>query len=271
MIEIGEAYVLARQMEDALKGKTVETASFLDRPHKFCWAGDPARSAARLVGKTIDGVAQRGGRVVLSFNDDTLLAIGEDVTVRYGDPKPADTQMLLRFTDGSVLTARVKLYGFLSVGTEAELRENPYHAASFDIPDPLHPDFTREHFYRLAGEECALTLKGLLATKQNIPGLGNGTLQDILFLAGMRPMTKVSVLREEDLSTLYDAVVATSRKIAAAGGRSSFTDLFGNKGMYRELTGRPDGKCPACGGDIAVKAYMGGKVRFCPDCQKGAA
>jgi len=271
MIEIGEAYVLARQMEDALTGKRVATASFLEAPHKFCWVGDPAVSASRLTGKTVAGACQRGGRVVISFSEDTLLAIGEDVTVRYGDPLPAKTQMRLQFTDGSVLTARVKLYGFLSVGTEAELRENPYHAASFDIPHPLHPDFTRDHFFRLAGEQCAMSLKGLLATKQNIPGLGNGTLQDILFLAGMRPTTKVSVLREEDLATLYDAVVATSRKIASAGGRSSFTDLFGNKGMYRERTGHPDGKCPVCGGDITVKAYMGGKVRFCPACQKGAA
>ncbi|MDP3129723.1 MAG: hypothetical protein Q8N15_00165 [Bacillota bacterium] len=271
MIEIGEAYVLARQMEDALTGKRVASASFLEAPHKFCWVDDPVSAVSLLSGNTVFGAEQRGGRVILRFADGLLLAIGEDVSVRFEDPRREKTQMLLTFTDGSVLTARVRLYGFLSVGTEAQLRENPYHAANFDRPHPLHPAFTREHFYNLAGENCGLTLKGLLATKQNIPGVGNGTLHDILFLAGLRPMTKVSVLREEQLSALFDALVATVRAVAAAGGRSSFTDLFGNKGMYRELTGRTDGYCPVCGSAITVKTYMGGKVRFCPTCQKDAA
>ena len=36
--------------------------------------------------------------------------------------------------------------------------------------------------------------KALLATDQMIPGLGNGVLQDILYLARVHPKTKIAVL-----------------------------------------------------------------------------
>jgi formamidopyrimidine-DNA glycosylase len=49
-----------------------------------------------------------------------------------------------------------------------------------------------------------LSLKAALATEQRIPGLGNGSLQDILWQAHLHPKRKTNTLSdEEDSSTLY--------------------------------------------------------------------
>ncbi|MFA5007440.1 MAG: hypothetical protein WC509_08280 [Candidatus Izemoplasmatales bacterium] len=269
MIEIGEALALARQMDEAISGKTVADAAFLSAPHRFCWIGmDPAAAADRLRGRTVERVQAVGGRVVVRCSGGQNVAIGEDVTVRYCDPRLEKTQMLLSFADGTNLTARVKLYGYLSVGGEDELRANPYYVAHADGIAPLSPDFTVERFARTATENPRLSVKALLATGQRIPGVGNGTIQDVLWTARLRPETRVSALREEEILRLYEALVGTTRAIAAAGGRASFVDLHGNHGLYAERTRRPDGRCPACGTTIVEKAFLGGKVRYCPACQE---
>ena len=56
------------------------------------------------------------------------------------------------------------------------------------------------YFYQIISPSDAqkLSLKALLATKQRIPGLGNGVLQDILFNAKMHPKRKVNRLSEDD-------------------------------------------------------------------------
>ena len=57
--------------------------------------------------------------------------------------------------------------------------------------------------------------------------------------------------------------------MADGGGRDTETDLFGNPGGYttlmsRNTVGKP---CGSCGAVIVKKAYMGGSVYYCPECQ----
>ncbi len=63
-------------------------------------------------------------------------------------------------------------------------------------PSPLSEKFDLEYFNSIlsgTGTE-KLSAKAVLATKQRIPGLGNGTLQDILFNAGIHPQKKHHLL-----------------------------------------------------------------------------
>jgi formamidopyrimidine-DNA glycosylase len=112
--------------------------------------------------------------------------------------------------------------------------------------------------------------KAFLATKQRIPGLGNGVLQDILFNARVHPKRKMSTLTDKEMSTLFDSVKNTLFEMTAKGGRDTERDLFGCSGGYRTILSAKtiDNPCPVCGGKIVREAYLGGNIYYCPECQK---
>ena len=148
--------------------------------------------------------------------------------------------------------------------------DNPYYLGSRDKPSPLTDAFDEEYFGGIvAAAKASLSAKALLATEQRIPGLGNGVLQDILFLSGIHPAAKVSQLTDEQLRTLYGNVKAVLKKMTDEGGRDTERDLHGREGGYRTLLSRKTlpYPCPQCGGGITRKAYMGGNVYFCETCQ----
>ena len=114
------------------------------------------------------------------------------------------------------------------------------------------------------------SLKGLLATEQRIPGLGNGILQDILFNAKMHPKKKVNLLSEEDKEALFDSIKTTISAMVSKGGRDTELDLFGNPGGYRTILCKNtvNKPCPVCGTIIKKESYMGGSIYYCEKCQE---
>mgnify|MGYP000888013374 CR=1 FL=1 len=106
-------------------------------------------------------------------------------------------------------------------------------------------------------------------SKQRIPGLGNGVLQDILWAARIHPKRRMDALSGADMTAMFDAVKRLLAEMTARGGRDTERDLFGAPGGYvtvlsRNTVGAP---CPACGATIAKEAYLGGAIYYCPGCQ----
>lgn len=274
MIELPEAFQLARQIAETAAGKVVQDVVAAHTPHRLAWYhGDPADYPRLLGGRAVDDAASHGGFVELALGD-ARVAFGEGVAIRWhaaGAPVPARHQLLLRFTDGSALRATVALYGGLWAYRSGTFG-NPYYARAVAAPSPLSEGFDRAHFEALASAEGArrLSLKGLLATEQRVPGLGNGVLQDILFAAGMHPRRRVGDLTESERDALFRAVKDTLAEMARLGGRDTEPDLFGRDGGYRTLLSRRTvgGPCPRCGATIVKEAFLGGAVYLCPACQR---
>lgn len=85
---------------------------------------------------------------------------------------------------------------------------------------------------RLAAAYPELSAKALPATGQHIPGLGNGTLKDILFRADIHPKAKVSMLSHQTLRDLHKQIRDTLLEMTALGGRDTEKDLYGLPGLY---------------------------------------
>lgn len=271
MLEYPESHVLAKQIEAALKGKTVRTVLAAHSPHKFAWfSGDPADYPKKLEGKTILSSRATGGLVEILL-EDVLLVFGDGTNLRFfpaGETLPEKHQLLLVFTDGSALAASVQMYGGLWALSEGETV--PFHEAGKKKPDPLSEAFDLPHFRSLDTEGGKISLKGYLATGQRIPGLGNGVLQDILFQARLHPKRKTGRMSDPEWETLFRSVKETLSVMTASGGRDTEKDLFGNPGGYRTLLSSKtlDSPCPSCGGSLVREAYLGGNIYFCPVCQK---
>ena len=271
MIELPECGVLSRQINENIRGLKIIDAAAGTAPHGFAfYTGEPARYAAALVGRTVLEARAFGGILEVHM-DGLLLLFNDGANLRYhapGSPVPEKHQLYLRFDNGSALTCTVQMYAGIHLCSE-DRYHSVYHQAAREKPSPLGGDFTKDCFMAMASQSGKLSAKAFLATEQRIPGLGNGVLQDILFLARIHPKNRVSALSPEALGGLYLRVTETLREMARLGGRDTEKDLFGQPGGYatlmsRNALGKP---CAVCGGRVQRMSYMGGNVYVCPECQ----
>ncbi|BES65101.1 formamidopyrimidine-DNA glycosylase [Gottschalkiaceae bacterium SANA] len=273
MIELPEAMVLAKQCNQFIVGKVIEEIRVNQSPHKLAWfVGDPEDYIKKLTGKTIEKASAIAGFIELKI-EDVRLAFSDGVQLLYtqeGKQIPKKHQLMIRFTDQSVFTAKVQMYGGIWCFQPDEW-ENKYYEIAKVKPSPLTESFSEAYFKQLMSSEkmMKLSAKAFLATEQRIPGLGNGILQDILFAAGIHPKRKLYTFSESEKSILYSELIAVIKMMVEQNGRDTEKDLFGNPGGYgtkmsRKTVGKP---CPKCGEPIQKQAYMGGSVYACPNCQ----
>lgn len=272
MIEIAEGRNLERQARAALKGKTIVKVVNATSPHKFCWYhGDPENYGKILTGRKILDAKGHGMHLDLIL-DGAVLVIGDGTNMRYCTAevnRPEKHQLLLELDDGGFLVFTVAMYGGIWASEKA--LEGQYYTGSLNSVSPLSDAFDFAHFEKLfSSVKKDLSAKAFLATEQRIPGLGNGSLQDILLVSSVHPKRKISTLSDIEKRDLLSNLKAVLADMAERGGRDTEKDLFGNFGKYKTLLSRNTFKdpCPLCGDKIVKDAYMGGAIYYCPTCQK---
>lgn len=274
MNELPEATTLAKQIQETMVGKTINSVTADASPHKFAWYhGSPSEYPERLIGNTIKSAQAYGVMVEINLSKATLV-FSDGVKLRLHPDAgaiPKKHQLLLDFEDGTSLSAALSMYGGLFCWEHGDTFENIYYDIAKEKPSPLTDAFDEAHFGEIMAPEAVqkLSLKAALATEQRIPGVGNGTLQDILWYAGMNPRRKLNTLSEEELRILFSNLKRTLGEMIRLGGRSTEKDLFGKPGgyqvvMFSKNKGKP---CPFCGDEILKESYLGGSVYYCQVCQ----
>lgn len=270
MIELAEALTLAKQLNDAIAGKTVERVLPPTKPHKFCWfCGDAADYEPRIKGAR--AVCARGFGIYcdIEFDNGQLLSINDGVNVRFvkAADAPRDRQLLIAFTDGTALVFTVAMYGGICL--HGGVYDNEYYLSSLAYTLPTAPEFRELFFAKLAQAKQTLSAKAFLATEQRFPGIGNGTVQDILFEAGVNPKRKISTLDGASRERLFLSAVSVVGSMIENGGRDTEKDIYGESGGYvtRMSKNALSAGCPVCGGEITKEAYLGGSVYYCKKCQ----
>lgn len=272
MIEISESITIAKQLNETVRGKLIKEVEAAHTPHSFAWySGDPEFYQENLIGKQIGLSAGIGAMVEIEVGD-FLFIIGDGTNVRFFSPEvklPEKYQTRITFEDDSHLIFTIQMYGAMYLAKKNQF-DNPYYIIAKTKPLLHKPDFDFTYFTVLLQESKQnLTLKAFLATEQRIPGLGNGTLQDILFAAKMNPKRKISTLSNDDRTYLFSAIKDTIAEMIDKNGRNTEKDLFGKTGTYRTIMSKLtlSTPCPNCGSNIEKQNYMGGTVYICPQCQ----
>ena len=275
MIEMPEAYTLARQMNEALTGKTFQSFAQGELRHKFLWLDRPAEeSSTILAGRAITGASSYGRSMYLQVGSEHLIWFGDIGGHLFhhpaAGPLPKKYHLRWDFSDDTSLSFVLQMWGFVRLLERSEFGERPYKEAG--IP-PLSTEFTLERFNTLLEEypdKTSKGVKGFLVTSQHMNGIGNSYAQDILFRARLSPKRKIPDINALEREELYRAIQETVRLAIQAGGREDERDLFDRPGGYRRLmssqtAGTP---CPACSTIIEKMAYLGGACYLCPRCQK---
>jgi len=273
MLELAEAFTIACQINETIRGKRIAGVVAAHTPHKFAWYYNDALDYNQLlINNTIDKARGIGGLVEIQAGS-AIILVGDGTRLTFHDKnqkRPQKHQLLLEFEDGSALSASVQMYGGIWAFPQGEL-ENPYYEVAQEKPSPLSNDFDWEYFERMLSdvEVPKLSAKVFLATKQRIPGLGNGVLQDILYNAGIHPKRKVSTFSDDERKKLYNSIKGTLTEMSNQGGRDTEKDLFNQLGGYitklsKNTAGKP---CPKCNGTIIKENYLGGSIYYCNGCQ----
>jgi len=276
MIELPEAYVLAKQLNDTVIGRTIVAAEANRSPHGFAFYNYPAEMYGTLLtGQTILSASAGGGRSC-ACGGNTEIVCGDKLIIistpiRYhalGQKVPEKHQLCLRLDDGAHLTCTVQMWGAMLV-CEKDASDLPQDFVAKKMPDLYASAFDYAYFKGLAEGKTHLSAKAFLATEQRIPGLGNGVLQDILYNACIHPRKRLAELSEVQFRALFDSVKATMAAMREEGGRNTEKDLFGKPGGYQtKLSAKTkDTYCRVCGGPFVREAFLGGNIYFCPSCQ----
>lgn len=273
MLEIPESTVLAKQVTDTLKGKCISYVEANHSPHKFAWyEGDPSGYDDLLSGKRITGAVARGGMLEIEA-EDCVLVLQDGANPRYYEnlqDAPKKHQLYIEFDDETALVVTIAMYGGMLAFPKGKT-ENEYYIGAVEKISPLSDAFDYSYFLSLRDEKSGnLSAKAFLATKQRIPGLGNGVLQDILYKAKIFPKRKMNTIDEEEYQQMFDAVKNVLKEMADGGGRDTEKDLFGNRGGYISYLSKYTlhTPCPRCGYEIHKEAYLGGAIYYCDHCQK---
>jgi formamidopyrimidine-DNA glycosylase len=272
MLEIPESHTIAEQLNEAIKGKKIITVATGNYPHKFAlYYDDPNEYDDLLKGKIIEKISAYGGLIEI-IAEDTKIVFGDGANIRYlskDEEIPEKNQLLIKFDDLSSLTCSTQMYAQIHVAIATEY-DYMYYDVAKEKPSPLSDDFNREYFESLIGEVSPnASVKSFLATKQRIPGLGNGTLQDILFNAKIHPKTKIKKLTLDDKDRLFESVKKTLKTMRENKGRNTEKTLFGEFGEYETILSSKTFKnpCQICGDKILKESYLGGTIYYCPICQ----
>lgn len=274
MIELPEAAIFAKQINETISGKRILNVTAAQSPHKFAfYHGDPQRYHDLLEGKVIGRAAGFGGLVEIE-TEAAVMLLGDGVNLRFhgeNEARPQKHQLLIEFEDFSAISASVQMYGGIWCFQACEF-DNKYYLQAKEKPSPLSDKFNKAYFDNIVsapGNE-GLSAKALLATEQRIPGLGNGVLQDILYYAGIHPKKKVKAFTDNDKEALFNSIKSTLAEMTFQGGRDTERDLFGCFGGYKTKLSKntADKPCSECGTLIKKEAYLGGSIYYCPICQK---
>jgi len=272
MMELPESRTLEKQINKTLIGKKIAGVVANFSPHKFAWfTGEPKDYPTLLINKKVVEAESHGGMVELHLEGVRLIfSDGTNVTY-YKEEKdlPKKHQLLLMFDDNTYLVCTIQMYGSLWALKDGQTEK--YNDIARSKTDPLSDKFDFEYFTSLySEEEMKISIKEFLATKQRIPGLGNGVLQDILFNAKIHPRRKMGTLSDDEFILVFKSVKNTLKEMTDKGGRDTEKDLFGNNGGYcTKLSAKTiNDPCKVCEGNIIKEAYMGGNIYYCPNCQK---
>ncbi len=137
-------------------------------------------------------------------------------------------------------------------------------------PEALDIDFG-EFKERIKSKKTSI--KKSLMDQSIIAGVGNIYSDEALFEAGIKPLRKISTLKEEELARLYQAIKKVLKKALELRGTSTsdYRDIKGLKGSYdkvRKVYRREGEKCPRCETKIKRIKIGGRSAHFCPRCQK---
>lgn len=275
-IELPEARIIAKQLDQVLKNKTITNYDVKDVDNlvRIGFINKDLKELEDIVSKKVELVVSRGNTVRVKLNDSMNLLIAPEyggiVSYFSNDEKRSNYHLKVSFQDDSILTIRITSMGLIYAIHDSDLSTSYMYKRDFLTGiSPDDTSFTWDWFKTYIGTKNK-QLKPLLVGKDSeIVGVSNATFQDVLYRSGIHPKKKASELSEKQIKSLFDSIKLVLDERLEKGGKVEFTDVYGKSGNYIAPMGpnMKDSSCPKCGTAIQKISHGGGHVYLCPVCQ----
>ena len=275
MPELPEVETTLRGISPHIHGQTV--ANTIIRQPKLRWR-IPDDLAHTLAGQTVLECTRRAKYLLIRFATGiVLIHLGMSGSLRIftaGDARISSPDkhdhVDIVFANGTVL----RLHDPRRFGAVLWFAGAPEHHPLLAAlgPEPLSPQFNADYLYeKLRKQKRAAKLA--LMDNAVVVGVGNIYASEALFLAGIRPTTRASLLSGPRVKKLHHAIRDVLLQAVAAGGSTlrDFTSAQGKSGHFQldaMVYGRTGQACRRC--STAIKIIRQGQRSsfYCPVCQK---
>ena len=272
MPELPEVETVRRTLlEGGLAGLAIRDVRVL-HPGAVRWP-EPARFAAELRGRRIDGVSRRGKFLLLDLGGRTLAChlrmTGRLWLAAREDALPSHTHVVFELSDGRDLRFRdVRRFGGFSL-LEADGAMAPELLARLG-PEP--EDLTPAALAQACARRPRSTVKALLLDQSVVAGLGNIYADEALHRARVHPARTCGSLSEKERGAVLRALRAVLRDALRHRGTTflDFRDGAGEPGAFQDFLRvyRREGlPCRRCGTPIQKTRVAGRGTHLCPRCQ----
>lgn len=266
MPELPEIASRAREMQKALKGKTIAKIEVVQPK---CLNVSPKKLKSALEGARFLEFTYHGKWIFAKTTRGHLLlnlGMGGDAFLVPKDDVPEKHQAVFFFDDGTALSFRFWWFGYIHYAADGKLDRHTMTAKL----GPNAVDISKKDFREMLSGRRG-SVKSFLLNQERIAGIGNAYAHDILFLAGLHPERKLDTLSDDEVDGLWRAVRSGLVPSLKKGGAWYERDIHGGRGGFKSdklLVGYRDGKpCPSCGTKIR-KIRTGSTSSFiCPKCQ----
>lgn len=139
-------------------------------------------------------------------------------------------------------------------------------------PEPFWADFSLEYLAeKLRNRQSSI--KAALLDQTLVAGVGNIYADEALFLSGIRPNTRCSALKLDQIERIRTNIIQVLQTAIEAGGTtfSDFMSVLGVNGNYGRVAwvyGRTDAPCRVCSTPLIRLKLAGRSSHFCPKCQQ---
>jgi formamidopyrimidine-DNA glycosylase len=270
MPELPEVETIVRGLAPRLKGAKIGRIRVLFPPLLRRTSGPALRE---LEGKRILGTGRRGKLALIRCEGGRTLVFhlkmtGQFLFARRGALPDKHTRLVIPLsgTGGDLHFRDIRKFGFMCFLGPA----SPSPEIDGLGPEPL--GIGRGDFAEIL-ESRRGAVKSLLLDQRAIAGIGNIYADEMLFRAGIHPLTRGSSLGEDRAKVLWRSMRAVLREAIARKGSSirDYAGPDGEPGGFQErhrVYGREGEKCLRCGSPIRRIRVGGRSSFFCPRCQR---
>lgn len=180
------------------------------------------------------------------------------------------THIIFTFQDKSKLFFNdQRQFGYMKIVDQNELENIK---SQFGL-EPLDKSFTLDKFKEIFKNKKG-PVKGLLLNQKFLAGLGNIYVDEVLYLAKIKPTKKINKLTQKEINAIYKNIPKLLKKAIKYRGTtfSNYRDSSGKRGNFSRLLKvykKNDTLCPRCKNVKIKKTKVAGRgTHFCPKCQK---
>ncbi len=301
MPELPEVQTTVNGIKKLAVGLTIKDA-WTDYGSKFHVGkdnvADPAffrRFRKEVAGAKVVGSTRRGKNVLIHLSNGKTVLIHMKMTghVMYGkykkakggwvateagplrdDPFNRFVHFILNFTNGhSLALCDMRKFAKVTLVETEKMSLSPHLSAHG--PEPLEPGFSASDFKAALMKKPNGPIKTVLMNHEVISGIGNIYSDEILWRAGVHPLSRVGKVPDAKFAPMHQAMNETLRNGIDFGGdsMSDYRNIHGERGKFQDRhqayrkTGKPCSK-PGCKGTIRRIRLGGRSGHYCDSHQK---